>query len=181
MKVNNFLLVLCLFITASTMAQTRKIDSIQAKLAAAPPDTSKVMLLARLAEYLYTTKPDTSLLISQQGLELARKINYKKGEAECLLMISVRFEKAGNYLKKMQFVKQALAISLRSNLYPFPRFKKSRSTGKRSPDRIGIGKSTCKSNGHAKLRIVKRKIVFLNTCLKIRFLKMLPKKANKLY
>ena len=109
------LLLLCLFTTTFATAQQRIIDSLHARLAAAPADTGRVNLLGALAELYYLTKPDSALLLSQQGLELARKLNYPKGEAHCLLLIATRFRQVGNYIKEMQLVRQALKISEDNN------------------------------------------------------------------
>jgi hypothetical protein len=109
------LLLLCLLFTTPAIAQQWYVDSLRAKLAVSPPDTNKVILLADLAFKLSTTNPDTMLLLAQQGIELAQKLHFKKGEAHCLLMMAIKFEKAGNFLKTRALITQALKISEDNN------------------------------------------------------------------
>ena len=67
------------------------IDSLVKELPKAKEDTNKVMMLNDLGLTYYSINPDEGLKFAQQGLELAEKINWKRGKAYAYKVI------AGNY------------------------------------------------------------------------------------
>lgn len=79
MKCSKFLLIL-LIISSQTFAQ-HQLQQIQARLANAEQDSSKVLLYQQLAVYFRNIKPDSAIISTQKGLTLARKINYPHGIA----------------------------------------------------------------------------------------------------
>ncbi|HSZ85480.1 MAG TPA: hypothetical protein VK787_05585 [Puia sp.] len=54
-------------------AQTNKIDSLQRLLNHETKDTSRVILLSRISYEYENSKPDSSLLLAENGLLLAKK------------------------------------------------------------------------------------------------------------
>jgi signal transduction histidine kinase len=74
-------------------------------------DTAKVNFLASRASDYVETRPDSTLLLAEQGLGLARKSNYKNGEARCLLELGRGFRFLGNFIKAIQLFQQSLKIS----------------------------------------------------------------------
>lgn len=73
------------------------------------PDTSRVQLLWNLAEAYKNYNPDSSSLVAQQALFLARGINYVEGESRALgklansLLIMGKYPEAlHNYLEKLK-------------------------------------------------------------------------------
>lgn len=90
-------------------AQDRKADSLRTLLLKAKEDTSKVMLLARLANNYRDNKPDTADLLAEQGITLAEKLHFEKGKAECLQEVGhslfIRGDIAGGLEKQLEAMK----------------------------------------------------------------------------
>ena len=104
-------LAVIIFCVPNLYAQTNPIDSLQQLLKTEEEHTSRAKLLSSLAyAYLYS-KPDTALLLSQQGLSLSQKEGYTKGEAENLNMIGNVFVVTGNYPKALEAYLQCLKKS----------------------------------------------------------------------
>lgn len=71
--------LLCTLLNAN--AENNKTDSLKQLLLQEQKDTSRVLLLLRVSNaYLYS-KPDTISLLAMQGLSLAQKNKFEKGEA----------------------------------------------------------------------------------------------------
>ena len=75
---------------AQKQGQSR-IDSLQALLPIAKEDTSKVNLLNDLSFTFYSINPDEGIYYGKQGLELAEKLNWKKGMARANNVIGVNY------------------------------------------------------------------------------------------
>lgn len=100
MNKNIRLLVLLLVLQpVLTRAQTSKIDSLKQALLKEKQDTSRTLLVSELSRTYVYSKPDTALLLAQQGLNLARQINFTKGEAYGLNLTAKIFNMIGNYSK----------------------------------------------------------------------------------
>jgi tetratricopeptide (TPR) repeat protein len=74
-------------------------------------DTSKVLLLMQLSKIYLENKPDTSLLLAQQGLKLSKRNDFAKGEALSLKAMGTVFGVTGNYPKGLEMLLQSLKIS----------------------------------------------------------------------
>jgi two-component system NtrC family sensor kinase len=86
-------------------------DSLRRQLAANPPDTTRVLLLARLA-YEYTqTNPLATLRYGQQSLRLAQKIKFRRGECLALVRLGSGLREAGNYPAALEIGLQALRLA----------------------------------------------------------------------
>ena len=102
---------LLLLLSSFCKAQTNTIDSLKKLLQIEKQDTGRVMLLYRLGySYLYL-KPDTALLLAQQGLSLSNKIGFAKGEIQSMILFGAVFSNTGNYLKGLQLDLKALKIA----------------------------------------------------------------------
>ncbi len=97
-----------LLIPAILSAQANKIDSLKHALQNAKQDTSKVLLLDDLSVAYVESKPDTAVLLGQQGLLLAQKIGFAKGEDYCLADVAYAFAMTGNYSKALELDLQRL-------------------------------------------------------------------------
>ena len=106
----SFLLVFALT-TNYVSAQQKIIDSLQIQLKNSEADTNRVQLLAALTRLYYQFKPDTALILGQQGYELAQKLNYPRGEALLLNRIASAYATVGDYAKCLQLFLKALKIS----------------------------------------------------------------------
>ncbi len=102
-----FLLV-CLLQIGFVCAQTSTIDSLKWLLQIEKQDSGRCLLLERLSrEYIYY-KPDTALQLGEEALELAKKINFTKGEAASLSEIGFIFSLTGNDAKALELSLQGL-------------------------------------------------------------------------
>ncbi len=81
------------------------------KLASASADTTSVDLLYNLAFSYVFEKPDTAIMYVQQGLNISKGIKYKKGEANCLNLLSMALTILGNYSGALHFGFECLALS----------------------------------------------------------------------
>ncbi|MES2701233.1 MAG: tetratricopeptide repeat-containing sensor histidine kinase [Bacteroidota bacterium] len=62
---------------------------LQASRKAGLPDTTRVMILAKLANAYQEASMDTAVQFATKGLELARSINYEKGKGGCLQQLGL--------------------------------------------------------------------------------------------
>ena len=92
-------------------AQGNRIDSLKILLARAQHDSVRVNLLAALSYQYENYKPDTALLLAQEGLMLSNRSNYTYGKATCLSMIGLVFMTTGNYPLALQYMLQSLKAS----------------------------------------------------------------------
>ncbi|SMB93420.1 histidine kinase, partial [Hymenobacter roseosalivarius DSM 11622] len=88
-----------------------RLDSLRRLLAAAPPDTARVLLLAQLAYENTQSNPLATIYYGKQALRLAQKLNYPRGEAWALIRLSSGFREAGNYPAALQVVLQGLRLA----------------------------------------------------------------------
>jgi len=109
MRKNIILALLAMLIqTGVSFSQTANIDSLKQLLLTEKQDSSRVLLLNKLSKaYLYS-RPDSAMKLAQQGVSLARKIDFVKGEATCLYRIAAVFSITGNYPKALQLGLEAL-------------------------------------------------------------------------
>ncbi|KUG06648.1 ATP-binding protein [Solirubrum puertoriconensis] len=83
-------------------------------LAKAPHDTARVLLLADLsASYRYSDF-DSVQYYAKQGLQLARRIGYAKGEGRCLSRIGILMGERGNLPQALRTNLQALHLNEQS-------------------------------------------------------------------
>jgi two-component system, sensor histidine kinase and response regulator len=81
------------------------------ELQSATSDTSRVNVYYSISRFYWDKNADSALLIAQKGLDLARKINFKKGEALCLLTKGVVLVSKGEYPEALDAHFQALKLS----------------------------------------------------------------------
>jgi len=103
-----FLMVLLVLLTFTSRAQDKAIDSLKQLLHSEIADTTRVMVLSILAYDLSYSRPDTALILAQQGRTLARQKGLVNGEANCLYSLGGIFSQTGNYSKALDYYLQAL-------------------------------------------------------------------------
>jgi tetratricopeptide (TPR) repeat protein len=81
MKSLLFCLLTLLCVKIDSIAQNRKIDSLQTLLKTAKDDTSKVKAMDLISEYNEDKSPDTGLAVGERALRLSETINWKPGMA----------------------------------------------------------------------------------------------------
>jgi tetratricopeptide (TPR) repeat protein len=105
-----FLFACLTFITFNILAQNNTADSLKRLLHTKMQDTTRVLLLSRLAYDLSFSRPDTALVLAQQGRVLARQKGFVSGEANCLYSLGSIFSQTGNYPRALDYLLQALRI-----------------------------------------------------------------------
>jgi hypothetical protein len=83
---NNYLIIIILIFLAITNIFAQKkgqnlIDSLMIELPKAIEDTNKVYLLNEISYGYYIISPEIGIKFAKQGLELAKKLNWKLGQA----------------------------------------------------------------------------------------------------
>ncbi|HEX8325911.1 MAG TPA: ATP-binding protein [Hymenobacter sp.] len=103
MKTSLLLVVWCATAAAAVAAPPNThLDSLQQRLLAAPPDTSRVLLLAQLAHEHTQTDPLLTIAYGKQALQLAQKLGYARGKAWALVRLGSGFREVGNYPAALQ-------------------------------------------------------------------------------
>ncbi len=102
-----FILLCCsLFIKA----QNNYADSLKQQLTVAKEDVNKVNLFSELARFYMFFYPDTSAYYGKKGLQLARQVNYKAGQASCMLSLCISYTFSGDYISALNFGLEASPI-----------------------------------------------------------------------
>jgi tetratricopeptide (TPR) repeat protein len=91
-------------------SQKNTIPSLKSQLANHINDTTSVELLRKLGILIQPLRPDSALIYMQQGLNLARKIDYKKGEADCMNSLGVILWKNGKYDSALSYSLSSLKL-----------------------------------------------------------------------
>ena len=102
------LLLICCCVTA--FAQRDKANSTAALLAAEKTDTGKINYMWKIASYLYSYAPDSSLRIAQKALFLSQRIGYKEGESRSLGQMANSFLSMGNYPRALEYYLKKLKL-----------------------------------------------------------------------
>ena len=103
--------MLILLYTQIWVAHGNNVDSLRQLIIHDKSDTNKVNHLNNLARELNGLNPDSSLLLAKQGLILAQKIHWPKGEARSLVWISWCYILQGNYPQSLANSFAALKIA----------------------------------------------------------------------
>lgn len=90
-------------------AQSYK-DSLFIKLKNSKRDTLKIQLLNDVGDYYYFNHPDTSYAYYKQALQLSKKIQNKKFEANSLLNIGYYFDENEKYKESLEYYFKAMNI-----------------------------------------------------------------------
>lgn len=104
-------LLICFVQINCIHAQTRTIDSLKRLLQTEKQDSTRSILFQWLSyEYDYT-KPDSAMLLARQGLELAKKIDFDRGEIIGLGSMGNLYSVMGDDAKALEILLQALKKS----------------------------------------------------------------------
>ncbi|MFD2721186.1 ATP-binding protein [Hymenobacter monticola] len=104
-------LLLLLVLPLSAGAQTSPIDSLRQRLAAAPPDTNRVLLLNHLCWQTSTHNVAQALAYGQQGLTLARQLHFGLGEVYLLNALARAAYLQHDELTAIRYYQQAVRRS----------------------------------------------------------------------
>lgn len=83
-------------------------DSLEAQLSAEKTDTARIGLLGYLCFYYAWVNPQKGINYGLQGLELSRKLKYKRGSAYCQQSLSFCLWVVGNFNEALRFCLQSL-------------------------------------------------------------------------
>lgn len=110
-----FLWLLISLCMSTINAQMTERDSLKLLLQNEKTDTGRVMRLADLSFAYLESKPDTTMQLALEALNLARQIGFEKGEAESLNRIGNVYRVWGNHSKALEVFLQALKINEKIN------------------------------------------------------------------
>lgn len=97
------------------MFAQKSIDSLLQLLPAAKEDTNKVNLLYNIAfQYDKNKGWEKGRPYGKQGVELAKKINFKPGEIKCLHICTALYASWGNPPEALEYYNKCLEIDLKS-------------------------------------------------------------------
>lgn len=105
-----YIFIFLLLLSTSVWAQDAYTDSLNTALKLARDDSSRSLLLAEIAKNYYYSRPDTALILAQNGIALAREAGYPKGVAEGLNVLCRIFALTGNYPQSLENGLEALKI-----------------------------------------------------------------------
>jgi signal transduction histidine kinase len=108
-----------LFVAYNIAAQEKKQnsykDSLLQMLKTAIPDTSKVLLMGKLADAISYASPDSTLQYAQKMLELAKKINFDRGKGRAYLLMSYAYFDKGEFDESLQQLSFAHSLNEKIN------------------------------------------------------------------
>ena len=105
-------------LTASrAAAQSPQTAALRQALAQATTDTSRVLLLADLSATYRYSRFDSVQWYANQGLRLAQRIGYQKGEGRCLSRLAILLSEHGNLPAALRLNLRALQLNKTSHDY----------------------------------------------------------------
>jgi len=106
------IILLFLFTTLVTTAQNKKADTLRLALSkATAPDTVRLKILLQLSHSYFISKPDSCLLIGQEGYDLAVKLNRLADQAYAINTIAVAYTTLGDYAKGVPLLFKAIRLN----------------------------------------------------------------------
>lgn len=107
----NYLVIISfLLLSLSGLSQKSIADSLRKSLNTETTDTGRVRLMWKLADAMNKYNPDSALVLAQEALYLAKKINDKEGESRSLGILANTFYKIGNYTRSLELNIQKLKL-----------------------------------------------------------------------
>jgi adenylate cyclase len=96
-------------ITSSGLwGQNSQVDSLKIAIKASPSDTNQVNRLIDLSAMIFGSQPDTAMRYAEEALEMARSLNFKKGEGYALKNIGLSYYVKGNFVEVYNYWQQSL-------------------------------------------------------------------------
>ncbi len=111
MKFTVLFIAIFLTLTFASAQNIIVVDSLVKQLTLSKNDTNRVSLLVRLGELYNRANPALALRYAQEGVTSAQKLNYKKGEAQCLYQIGGAFNVQGRYPEALEVLLKAKKIN----------------------------------------------------------------------
>jgi len=111
MKFFQVLIILSIVAHITALAQPAAIDSLKNELVIAKEDTTKVWLLYELSNRYTWSYADTSMLYAQRGMDLAQKLNFKRGIELGYHHICGALTTLGNYPLALEYAFKTLSLA----------------------------------------------------------------------
>ena len=103
--------IICILNIVLVSAKTNpKADSLKMVFSKLTGDSNKVRLAFQISKLYWQSNPDSAQFYAQKGLQLARSINFRKGEADCLNSLSAVSWMRRNYPAALDYTLQNLTI-----------------------------------------------------------------------
>ena len=128
MKILSFLILITLICNHCFAQSRREIDTLKYELINAQQDTNRVLLYAELSSVYRSINSDTAIIYGEKGLELAKKINFLRGEAKALNELGFMLRILGDIPKSLEYQYKGLQIA-EKNHYPIERASCLRGVG----------------------------------------------------
>ena len=96
---------------AHTQRPATRADSLQQRLATAPLDTGRVLLLKQLAYELAEVDPVASARRARQALQLVHELRYARGECQAYFRLGVELRNTGDFPAAQQLPLQGLHLA----------------------------------------------------------------------
>src|SRR5665647_575509 len=114
--IKNFTItILLLFFCGTTFSQVggtdQLRDSLKHELVIAKDDTSRVLVMAELANANFGFNIDTANLYGNKALELAQQIHFLRGEVSVLIALGNGLQIEGDYPKSLEYLYRGLEIA----------------------------------------------------------------------
>ena len=101
-------IVLVMLVVVEVRSQNSKIDSLKIQLKAASSNEEKVELFGKLASSVWDYDFEQGLQFATEGYELAKKINYRRGEILCCTSLGQYYYFKGIYNKARTYYQLAI-------------------------------------------------------------------------
>lgn len=101
---------LSLLLWSQVRAQSSTLDSLIEITSSLPNDTNKVNNLLDMSSMVFGKQPDTALIYAQEALEIAKGIEFKKGEGYALKNIGLAYYVKGNFVEVYNYWQQSLDV-----------------------------------------------------------------------
>jgi signal transduction histidine kinase/tetratricopeptide (TPR) repeat protein len=103
-----------LLFSVNVFAQNKTIDSLKLALSVAKEDTNKVSLFVYLGNFYQWSYPDSAILYCQQGLQLAKKLNFTTGEIDISGILAEALAVKGNFSKALDIRLKVMQLAEKS-------------------------------------------------------------------
>jgi signal transduction histidine kinase len=115
LKGGSSLIVSILFSFCAAFSQIGGTNQLRAEirneLSKAKNDTSRVLIMADLANAYWTNNPDSANKFANRSLTLAEKIQYKRGKVVALNAVALALQLIGDFPKSLQYLSKSLQLS----------------------------------------------------------------------
>jgi len=105
------LLLMLLLLTLQSVAQDNIRDSLFYELKITNHDTSRVIIITGLGNYYQLNRPDSALFYLNKAVQLARQIEYPKGEVFAMRLACFTLISHGNFSKALQLNLEARKVA----------------------------------------------------------------------